>query len=174
MVCTGNICRSPIAEVVLRDHLERAGLDHLVTVDSAGTGDWHAGQPADPRTVAVLHRHGYDGTAHRARQFQSDWLDTLDLVLVMDRDNLADLHRLTRDENTRAKIQMLRAYDADALADGDLDVPDPYLGDDQSFENVVAMVEKAVAGLVDTIRHDVASTTAPETPMPDGGEPGRH
>ncbi|WP_298323452.1 low molecular weight protein-tyrosine-phosphatase [Haloactinopolyspora sp.] len=169
MVCAGNICRSPIAAVVLRDHLERAGLADVVTVDSAGTGNWHAGQPADPRTVAVLHRHGYDGTAHRAQQFQPDWFDTYDLVLVMDRDNFADLHRLAPDEETRAKIQMLRAYDPEALADGELDVPDPYLGDDQSFEDVVDMVEKAVSGLVDAIRDDLGVKAEPE-----GGERGRH
>ena len=84
MVCTGNICRSPMAEVVLRDLVERAGLGGKVVVTSAGTGEWHVGEHADPRTVAALEARGYDGSAHRARQFDASWFDDLDLVIALD------------------------------------------------------------------------------------------
>src|SRR4051794_15435385 len=93
-VCLGNICRSPIAEVVMRSLVGEAGLRDRVEVASAGTGDWHVGRRADERTVDVLARHGYDGSRHRARQFEKDWLDRYDLVLALDRSNLADLRAL--------------------------------------------------------------------------------
>src|SRR6202000_3058392 len=94
LVCLGNICRSPMAEVVLRAELAEAGLAEAVTVDSAGTGDGHIGHPMDRRAQAELGRRGYDGSAHRARQIDSSWLPDRDLFLAMDRRNLADLRRM--------------------------------------------------------------------------------
>jgi low molecular weight protein-tyrosine phosphatase len=94
LVCLGNICRSPMAEAVLRAALAEAGLDGAVVVDSAGTGDWHVGGPMDPGARSALARRGYDGSAHRARQFQASWLAERDLVLAMDAHNLADLRRM--------------------------------------------------------------------------------
>ena len=91
MVCLGNICRSPIAEVLLREELASAGLDGRVRVESAGTGDWHLGQQMDRGARAELARHGLDGSAHRARQIGPDWLDRFDLLLAMDRSNLRNL-----------------------------------------------------------------------------------
>ena len=91
VVCLGNICRSPTAEVVLRDELERAGLGAQVTVESAGTGDWHIGGPMDPGARAELARRGYDGSAHVARQISASWQGGYDLFVVMDRKNLASL-----------------------------------------------------------------------------------
>jgi protein-tyrosine phosphatase len=82
-VCTGNICRSPMAESVFRARVAEAGLDGLVEVDSAGTGGWHEGDGADPRTVSVLEAGGYEG-AHAARQFRADWFARLDLVIALD------------------------------------------------------------------------------------------
>ena len=86
-----------MAEMVLRDELDRAGLAGLVEVDSAGTGDWHVGEPMDRRARAELDRRGYDGSAHRARQFQPSWFGQRDLVLAMDRSNLADLRDMAPD-----------------------------------------------------------------------------
>ena len=84
VVCTGNICRSPMGEVILRDLFEEAGLGDAVTVDSAGTTRWEVGSPMDRRAAAELRRRGYDGSAHVARQFEPDWLPTADLVLAAD------------------------------------------------------------------------------------------
>ena len=93
VVCLGNICRSPTAAAVLRDRLDKAGLSDQVEVDSAGTGDWHVGQPADPRAAEALRRHGYDD-AHRARQFQRHEFAEFDLVLAADASNATDLRDL--------------------------------------------------------------------------------
>src|SRR5208282_6096011 len=94
LVCLGNICRSPMAETVLRAALADAGLEDEVVVDSAGTGDWHIGQPMDAGARAALARRGYDGSAHRARQIQASWLAQRDLILAMDARNLTDLRRM--------------------------------------------------------------------------------
>jgi protein-tyrosine phosphatase len=150
-VCLGNICRSPIAEVVMRSLLDENGLADRVHVSSAGTGDWHIGERADKRTLSVLARHGYDGSAHRARQFVAQSIDDCDLVLAMDQTNLATLRRMLRSEDGD-KVRLLREFDPDA--DG-TDVPDPYYGGDEGFEDVLAMVEKACRGLLDHVRSDV-------------------
>jgi protein-tyrosine phosphatase len=142
-VCTGNICRSPMAEHVLRRHVEEAGLD--VVVDSSGTGSWHVGDPADHRTVSTLRRHGYT-SAHSARQFQPAWFDQYDLIIALDRGHLRDLRRLARTEQEQAKIRSLRSFDRDAGAD--LDVPDPYYGGNAEFEHVLDLIEAALPGLL--------------------------
>ena len=97
LVCLGNICRSPMAETVLRAEVAAAGLDGAVVVDSAGTGDWHVGDPMDPDARKALARRGHDGPGpktHRARQFEPSWLSRYDLILAMDSRNLADLRRM--------------------------------------------------------------------------------
>ena len=147
-VCSGNICRSPIAEVVLSAHLERLGLGHAVTVDSAGIGAWHVGGAADRRALAALRRHGYDGSAHRAAQITRSWIeadDAPDLLLAMDAGHLRDLRRLAPD----TEVRRIREFDPGAH---DLDVPDPYYGDDAGFEEVLAMIEAAAPGVVAHIR----------------------
>ena len=158
-VCSGNICRSPIAEVVLRDAVERAGLGHAVVVDSAGIGGWHVGEPADPRSVGVLRRHGYDGTAHRVQQITAHWFDTgdaPDLLLAMDATHVHDLRRLAPD----AEVVLMRTFDPAlaglAAAGTDLDVPDPYYGATADFEDVLAMIEAATPGTLARIRELIA------------------
>lgn len=146
-VCTGNICRSPMAEHVLRRHAEEAGLD--VAVDSSGTGGWHAGDGADRRTVRVLRRHGYS-SEHSARQFQPEWFDRYDLVVALDRGHLRDLSALARDERDRAKIRLLRSFDP--AAGSALDVPDPYYDGEPEFEEVREMIEAAVPGMLEHVR----------------------
>src|SRR6516162_7259180 len=94
LVCLGNICRSPMAETVLRASLAEAGLAEVVTLDSAGTGDWHLGEPMYPQARRALARRGYDGSAHHAAQFQASWVADRDLVLAMDAGNLATLRRM--------------------------------------------------------------------------------
>jgi protein-tyrosine phosphatase len=145
VVCLGNICRSPIAEVVLRDRLDSAGLAERVEVLSAGTGGWHVGGPMDERAAAVLTGHGYDASRHRARQVDPEWLATLDLVLAMDEQNLRDLEPLVAPD----RLRMFRDFDPEA-GPGDRDVPDPYYGGDDGFDDVLAMVERTADSLVAT------------------------
>ncbi|MGW0865568.1 MULTISPECIES: low molecular weight protein-tyrosine-phosphatase [Streptomyces] len=156
-VCTGNICRSPMAEVVFRARVAEAGLDGLVEVDSAGTGGWHEGDGADPRTVAVLEENGYD-TGHTARQFQPSWFSRLDLVVALDAGHLRDLRRLAPTEEDARKVRLLRSYDP--AAGDDLDVPDPYYGGADGFEECLEMVEAASTGLLAAVRADVEGRVA--------------
>jgi len=144
-VCLGNICRSPIAEVVMQSLLDARGLSDRVQLSSAGTGDWHIGECADQRTLAVLTKHGYDGSRHRAKQFTRDSFSTCDLVVAMDSANVAELRRLAPNGDA-AKVRLLREFDPAA---GGADVPDPYYGGPEGFNDVLAMVEAACAGLLD-------------------------
>jgi protein-tyrosine phosphatase len=147
-VCLGNICRSPMAEVVLRSELAAAGLADAVTVDSAGTGDWHIGHQMEPHARAELARRGYDGSAHRARQVEPSWLAGRDLILAMDRRNLADLHRMAARAGTgRRRIRLFGEAgdlpnEGDGQGDG-LDIPDPYGGDASDFGAVLDLIETA-------------------------------
>ncbi len=147
-VCLGNICRSPMAAVVMRELVSEAGLD--VQVDSAGTGSWHIGCGANPPAVEALRRRGYDGSAHVARQFgPADFAD-YDRVVGLDRHNVADLRRLAPDHEQAAKIVLLRDFDPDAPAD-DRDVPDPYGGPDGEFDHTLDLVSAACRGLLDRL-----------------------
>ena len=151
VVCLGNICRSPIGEVVLTAKLREAGLDDLVEVVSAGTGDWHVGNPMDRRAAAALTAHGYDASQHRAQQFQSGWFDDCDLVLAMDSSNHHDLNELARRSGADPeRIRLFREFDPRA-ADHDRDVPDPYYGADDGFTVVLAMVERTADRLVQAL-----------------------
>jgi low molecular weight protein-tyrosine phosphatase len=147
-VCTGNICRSPMAESVFRARIEEAGLDGLVEVDSAGTGGWHEGDGADPRTVSVLRAHGYDSD-HAARQFHVGWFARLDLVIALDTGHLRALRHLAPNPADAAKVRLLRSYDPAAV---DLDVPDPYYGGSDGFEECLELVEAATPGLLTAVR----------------------
>lgn len=147
MVCMGNICRSPIAEQVLRYKAEAAGLD--LQVASAGTGGWHVGDPADHRASEVLRSHGY-GSGHRAQQFKTDWFERFDHILVMDRDNLRNVSRLATSDDHRAKIRLLRDFDATAGAGAE--VPDPYYGVAADFAETLRLVELACDGFIEHLR----------------------
>nr|WP_205696935.1 low molecular weight protein-tyrosine-phosphatase [Conexibacter sp. SYSU D00693] len=150
-VCLGNICRSPTAEGVLRHLVREEGLEDVVTIDSAGTGDWHVGNPPDARSAEAAMRRGItlDGAARQviARDFEEH-----DLLLAADRSNLAALRRLAPDAEARAKVRLLREFDPEAVASGDLDVPDPYYGGEDGFDHVLDVVERACRGLLDEVR----------------------
>lgn len=152
-VCLGNICRSPMAEAVLRARFDEAGLLGPVVVDSAGTAGWHEGGDADPRARRTLQQYGYP-LQHRARQFRPSWFRDVDLVLAMDQSNYEDLSALAeRAGEANAAIHLLRSFDEGA--DG-LEVPDPYYGGEQGFTDVLRMIERASAGVVEHVRADLA------------------
>ncbi|GHF40860.1 protein-tyrosine phosphatase [Deinococcus metalli] len=135
-LCLGNICRSPLAEALLRRELDAAGVGAVV--DSAGTGEWHVGRPADPRSREVARRHGLtlDG---RARQLSTADFHTQDVILAMDAQNAADA-RHQSPPGARARVVLIRDFDAEAPG---ADVPDPYYGGPDGFEDVYAMLERS-------------------------------
>jgi low molecular weight protein-tyrosine phosphatase len=140
-VCLGNICRSPMADVVLSTLVDAAGLATKVEVSSCGTGTWHLGEPMDPRAAVQLLAEGYDASTHRAQHFEPDWLEK-DLVLAMDAQNLADI---TEGRGADDRVRMFRSFDplvAGSSDPADLDVPDPFYGGDEGFAEVIAIVER--------------------------------
>ncbi|WP_116382382.1 low molecular weight protein-tyrosine-phosphatase [Cupriavidus taiwanensis] len=147
MCCMGNICRSPTAEVVLRAKLDAAGLAALVELDSAGTHEYHLGRAPDSRTQRHALRRGYDLSALRARKVGVPDFDRFDLILAMDRENLAGLLRLRPDAGDKVRLLMSFAtrHDAD-------EVPDPYYGEGDGFERVLDYIEDACDGLVAELR----------------------
>ena len=152
-VCLGNICRSPTAEAVMRHLVEEAGLKGRIVVDSAGTGDWHVGEPRDPRSAEVGRRRGMP-LSGRARQFEAADFSRFDHVLAMDRQNRDALLRLAPDPDARAKVQLLRAFEpVSPGADPDDDeVPDPYHGRADGFDRVFDICEDACRGLLEYLR----------------------
>jgi protein-tyrosine phosphatase len=148
----GNICRSPTAEGMMRHVLVEAGLDSRVEVDSAGTGAWHVGECADPRARAAAARRGID--LHSiARQVTREDLDSFDLILAADADNHRDLLALAgEDPARRGKVRRLRDFDQTSVNTGDLDVPDPYYGGPEGFDQVLDIVDAACRGLLAEIR----------------------
>ncbi|MET0863578.1 MAG: low molecular weight protein-tyrosine-phosphatase [Nakamurella sp.] len=153
VVCSGNICRSPIGEQVLRAAIAEAGLADRVEVSSAGTGDWHLGQGANPRSERVLRAAGYPAWKHTARMISRAELQDIDLVLAADRGHLTELRAMTADPD---KVVLLRSFDPDADDD---EVPDPYYGPDSDFDAVLAMTRAAAPGIVDEIRRLLAQRT---------------
>jgi len=153
VVCLGNICRSPLAEGVLRQRLEDAGLEHRVELDSAGTGEWHVGQPPDPRTIANAARHGVDLTMLRARQLRAADFHHFDWILCADRSNLSDVRaRAPADATARSALLLEWA----GLGQG-AEVPDPYTGAEEAFETVWTLVDRAARAIVARL----ADRTAP-------------
>ncbi|TBU93350.1 low molecular weight protein-tyrosine-phosphatase [Phytopseudomonas dryadis] len=146
-VCLGNICRSPTAEAIMRQRLRQAGLAERILVDSAGTGGWHVGKAPDPRTQQAALRRGYDLSALRGRQVSADDFSRFDLLLAMDSSNLSHLQGL-RPATASAELDLyLRRYQL-ALED----VPDPYYGGAQGFEQVLDLLEQASDALLSELK----------------------
>lgn len=162
LVCLGNICRSPMADVVLAEELARAGLGRAVSVESAGTGDWHVGERMFGPAREELARHGYDGSRHRARQIHPSWLADYDLVLALDRANLADLRAMTIDPLTAGRIRMLRSFDPALRRDDPYhgEVPDPFGGGPEGYALALRLVLAASRGLVSQLA-EFLDVTAP-------------
>jgi low molecular weight protein-tyrosine phosphatase len=149
-VCSGNICRSPMAALVFAEHLRRAGLDGLVRVTSAGTGPWHVGEPADPRARETLAAHGYGGE-HTAAKIDAGHLSA-DLLLAADSGHLRTLRRKVDDPG---RVRLLREFDPSAPRDAE--VPDPYYGGDEGFGQVIGMIERTVPALLEWIRRELGT-----------------
>jgi protein-tyrosine phosphatase len=148
LVCSGNICRSPSAEIVMHAFVDRAGLADEIEVCSAGIGDWHVDEGADPRSAHALAARGYDASRHRARQFSRDWFDDHDLVVAMDESHLRDLRAMAGTAHVD-KVRLLASFGPDAT---DEDVPDPYYGGPSGFLDVLDLVERFCAALLDDVR----------------------
>ncbi|MBS2036727.1 low molecular weight phosphotyrosine protein phosphatase [bacterium] len=143
-VCLGNICRSPTAEGVMLHLIEQRGLSHCIKVDSAGTGGYHLGEPADPRSVQAARRRGVH-LPSRARQFEKSDFKRFDYILAMDSSNLQALERLAAGQHL-GKIHLLRDFDAQSARGSS--VPDPYYGGDRGFEEVLDQCFEACQGLL--------------------------
>lgn len=152
VVCTGNICRSPIGEVVLQEAFKTAGLANQVQVNSAGTGSWHLGDGADHRAEEVLTGTGLTLREHQARQFNVGDFAHTDLVLALDYSHYNDLRRLAPTEEDTRKIQLIRSFDPDSDSDDDLEVADPYYGDIRDFEIALEQIKAATPGIVEFVQ----------------------
>lgn len=154
VVCTGNICRSPMAEWVLRERFDAAGLGEQVEIDSAGTTAWEEGNPADERTVAAMQRHGHTGdyTVHRARVFDKRWFDDRDLVLAADHGHYTVLRRLAGVSEAKDRIRMIRSFDPSGLNGDALSIDDPWYGDEDSFDQTYDEITAAADGIVEYVR----------------------
>ncbi len=147
-VCMGNICRSPTAEAVFRARVEEVGLAQHILIDSAGTHDYHIGNPPDARTQRAAIKRGYDMSMLRGRQVEAADFTRFDYVLAMDHANLAILQRLCLLEQ-RVRLGLFLQY---ATRHKEREVPDPYFGGGDGFERVLDMVEDAADGLLEHIR----------------------
>lgn len=145
-VCLGNICRSPTAEGLMLNHLAAAGLADRIRVDSAGTGGWHTGEPPDRRAIAAARRHGVDLTPLRARQIRKADFSDFDLIVGMDRQNVADLRRLAPKESAaRVGLWLEEALGLSG------EVPDPYYEDDRAFDAVFDLCDHASRAFVEKL-----------------------
>jgi protein-tyrosine phosphatase len=147
MVCLGNICRSPLAEGILRVKAEKAGID--IQIDSAGTSNYHIGEHPDKRTISNAQKHAVDVSHLKARQFNVSDFDEFDHIFVMDSSNYGDVLSLARNEADRKKVELIlnRVYPG-----ADMSVPDPYFGGEQGFENVFILLDKACDIIISSLK----------------------
>ena len=150
-VCLGNICRSPTAEGVFRHLAREAGLEGRIRIDSAGTGGYHVGAPPDARAMAAAQSRGYDLAAIRARKVAPEDFEQFDLILAMDEDNLVHLRGIAP-QSSRARLGLLLDY---APGRPEREVPDPYYGGRNGFDQVLDLVNEACAGLLDELRRNL-------------------
>ncbi|MVO10381.1 low molecular weight phosphotyrosine protein phosphatase [Flavobacterium sp. TP390] len=136
MVCLGNICRSPLAEGILKSKLPK---DQFV-VDSAGTGDWHVGQLPDKRSIAIAKKYGIDITDQRAQHFTAKHFEQFDFIYAMDMSNYKNILQLAPDSEAKAKVKLILN---ELFPNENVEVPDPYYGGEEGFENVYQMLDKA-------------------------------
>ena len=153
-VCQGNICRSPLAQALFEHLLQRRGVTASYRVDSTGVSSYHVGESADRRMRETAARHGIT-VNHRARAVTQRDLEQYNLILAMDRDNYTILQRKAQSQEQRSRIRMFR--DFDPAADGAIDVPDPWYGGMNGFQNVYEIVERTCEALLDQLEGDSIS-----------------
>ncbi|HUH25751.1 MAG TPA: low molecular weight protein-tyrosine-phosphatase [Flavobacterium sp.] len=146
MVCLGNICRSPLAEGILKSKVNNT----TVFVDSAGTGAWHSGELPDKRSIAIAKKYGIDLTDQRARLFLVEDFDRFDKIYVMDKSNYVNVCRLAPNNAAVEKVELILN---ESQSGKDLEVPDPYYGGDQGFENVYQMLNEACEKIKDKLEN---------------------
>jgi protein-tyrosine phosphatase len=146
LVCLGNICRSPMAEGLLRDMAKARGFD--IVTDSAGTIGTHSDEPPDPRAQAAMRQHGHDISDLRARKFSPTDFERFDLLLAMDDNNLRDIRKLAPAPVLTGKARTMMSY---ATHRTEREVPDPYWGDASDYANVYALLSDALEGLLDDV-----------------------
>ncbi len=153
-VCLGNICRSPLAAGVFREKVEAAGLAERFEIASSGTGNWHVGEQADARMRSTAQGYGLSIEAHRAQQFVVDDFGQYDHVFVMDKSNLHDVLFLDEEDVHSGTVRLFREFDPQP---GDFQVPDPYHGGEQGFENVYAIVDRTAQAILERLidEHDL-------------------
>lgn len=147
MVCLGNICRSPLAEGILKSKVDPS----LVFIDSAGTGGWHIGELPDPRSIEVARTHQIDITDQRCRKFTRSDFDNFDLIYVMDSSNLSDVLSLATGDEHRKKVKLILN---ELARSEDWEVPDPYYGGEQGFENVFQLLDEACDQIANNVIHE--------------------
>ena len=145
MVCLGNICRSPLAEGILQSKLPK---DKFI-VDSAGTGGWHAGEKPDKRSISTARDRGLDISNQRARQFKISDFDTFDYIYVMDMSNYKNVLALSQNDNHKQKVKLILN---ELFPNENVEVPDPYYGGQDGFEQVYDMLDKACDVIVEKLR----------------------
>ena len=134
-----------MAEAIFTELVAKAGLQHRISISSAGTGDWHVGEPADDRTINALEARGYNGSGHRARQFDPEWFSKLDLIVAFDRGQERILRTWAPSDQDRSKVQPMLSFDRHLAPL--IDVPDPYYSDAALFDHVLGMIERACGSL---------------------------
>ncbi|MCH2080956.1 MAG: low molecular weight phosphotyrosine protein phosphatase [Saprospiraceae bacterium] len=148
MVCLGNICRSPLAEGILKEKIKIQGLDW--EVDSAGTGSWHVGEKPDRRSIAIARQHHINLTDQRARQLKATDLDSFDLIIGMDRSNRNNIIKLSTNAQQEKKIHLIMDF---IYPNQEIEVPDPYY-DRDGFEEVYEMIDKATDAMIEKLGRD--------------------
>ncbi|AXK44787.1 low molecular weight protein-tyrosine-phosphatase [Brachybacterium saurashtrense] len=160
-VCTGNICRSPMAEYVLRAALEDAGLGDRAEVSSVGTTGWEEGNPIDPRAGALLARHGIASADHRARRMEARELRAAHLVLTLDHDHVDPVRRMLGPEQAARTQRMVRDFAPGPVED--TGIRDPWYGDEDDFETVWTQLDEAVDGIVTHVREALAAQSGADS-----------
>ncbi len=151
-VCTGNICRSPLAHRMLEKLARDRGLEHLIEVESSGIDSWHVGEDADPRMRKTAARHGLE-LSHGARRFTARDLSEYDLVFAMGRNHQRSIRSMARGTSDGASVRLFREFDPEVRrGDSVPDVPDPYYGGPEGFENVYRIVERTCGAILDAIQ----------------------
>ena len=149
MVCLGNICRSPMADGLMRKKVQDHNLDAYI--DSAGTANYHVGGAPDARMTQIAKRKGIDISGLQARQFVVSDFDTFDLIYVMDQSNYNNVVRLARSESDRSKVQLILELIPNQI---EIEVPDPYYGGQEGFEHVYDLLDKSTDIILNNLRHE--------------------